>query len=372
MAKALNDFLGWVALTKAVEAIKDGVPNPFPKSLFTVKADDRFIGPSVKFSRTYGTRQTAKVIKWGSPTVHVPMQDEELAEMKCISFGETRVLDPYILTVLRDYESFENAMMGKRLVANNVKTLGTKMANSRIVAVATTLAYGNIYTDSSGNLLPSSSGASFTYSHQIPAANIGTIVDGTGNIFGATGGGTWATSTVDIPAQLRRLQKWAAMSHGYTPRIALYGENIPSYFAKNDYVKDYLAREGAMRGQYLRDNTIPDGLFGFKWIPVWESSFTKADGTKSSIWPATGVTFLPGEDDMGQCWGMMEGSNPIPTTINIATTAEAALSSFKNVHGVYGYSQITVQPPGVAMTVGDTFWPAVKLPSTIYIADCVS
>lgn len=370
MSKALQDILGWVALTRAVNAIKDGVPNPFPPWLFQVRAEDRVIGNSVKFNRTFGMRKTARVIKYGSPPRHRELQDESLAEAKFLHLGEERIFAPNVLSMLRDYESYDNAQKAKRLVANNVQTMGTLFGNARIVATATTLAYGAIYVDSDGNILPTSSGASETYSQQVSANNIGAIVDSaSANIFGATGGGSWANSSTNIPLQLRRLQEHAAMQHGYTPRVALYGKNVVEYLSQNDYVLDFLARTPGLQSVGIKDNTIPDGLFGLTWVPVWMSSYTKDDGTKTSLWPADGVTFLPGPEDAASFWSMFEGSYEVPTSINLVADAMAAMNSLSTVYGAFGYAQVTARPVSVATVMGDTFFPAIKLPDTVYIAD---
>lgn len=372
MSQSIQDILGWVALTKAVNAVKDGVPNPFPPWLFTVKAMDKVIGDSVKFNRLYGTRKTARVIKYGAAPRHRELQKEELAQAKFIHTSEERIFDPLALAVLRDYDRYDNADKAMRLVANNVQTMGTLFGNARIVSVATTLAKGNIYADANGNLLPSSSGAVETYSAGILAGNIGTVLDvaGTG-IFGATGGGSWAVNSTDIPLQLRRLQETAAMTHGYEPTIALYGKNIPSYLTQNDYVLDYLARTPGMQSVNLKDNTIPN-LFGFEWIPAWKASYTQDNDTKTALWPANAVTFMPGEADSSIFWSMFEGSYEVPTTINIQNDAIAALKSLTTVFGAAGYSMATTKPVAVSMVMLDTFYPAVKLIDVLYLADVVA
>lgn len=373
MAKSLQDILGWVAITKAINAIKDGVPNPFPSWLFTVDAADRVIGDSVKFNRTYGTRKTARVVKYGAPPRHREMQDEELVEAKFIAFGEERQFKPYDLQVLREYESTANGNMAKRVVSNNIKTLATLFGNSRVVAVATTLNTGSIFIDSSGNLLPTSSGADITVSQQINATNnIGTCKDAdNNNIFGATGLGSWAAPSTDIPRQLRILQETAARVHGYIPRIALYGRNIPTYIQQCDFTIEYLARTPGLQSVNLKDNTIPD-LFGFTWIPAWMASYTKDDGTKTSLWNADGVTFLPGPEDANAFWSMFEGSNLVPRNLNLNQNYESALNDIEMVWGAYGYGQLTHKPVGLNVVMGDCFLPAVKLPDTVYIANVVS
>jgi len=373
-SKALNDVLGWVALTKAVNVIKDGIPNPFPSWLFSVKGEDRILGNSVKYNRTYGTRKAARVVRENAPPRHRELQQEELVEAKFVTFGEEMIFDPQILMTLRDYESYDNADRAKRLVANNLQVLGTLFGNARIVAVATTLARGAIYVDSDGNLLPTSSGASLTFSQQIHANNIGTIVDGDGNnIFGASGGGSWAVNSTNIPLQLRRLQKHASMQHGYKPTVALYGMKIAEYLSQNDYVLDYMARTPAFQSQGLKDMSIPNGLLGFEWIPVWDASYTKDDGTKVSLWPDDGVTFLPGQSDAPAFWSLFEGSTQVPTNVNVHTDAMAALNSMKTVYGAYGYGLVNQRPAfNVSAMAGDRFLPAIKLPDVVYLANCVN
>lgn len=372
----IQDILGWVALTRAVNAVKDGIPNPFPDWLFDVNGSDKVMGNSVKFNRIYGARKLGRVIKYGAPPRHRELQQEELVEARFIHLGEERIFDPLVLQVLREYERYDNADKAKRLVANNVKTLGTMLGNTRIIAAATSLCLGNIYIDGNGNVLPSSSGAVETYSQQIPAGNIGTITDENGNnIFGATGKGSWANPSTDIPLQLRILQETASIVHGYEPKIALYGRNIPSYLTQNDYVLDYLARTPGMQSVNLKDNTLPD-LFGFEWVPVWKTGFQLDTGTGftglASVWPANTVTFLPGREDRDAWWSMFEGSYQVPTTLNIQSDAQAAMNSLKTVFGAFGYAQVTIKPVSLSMVLGDTFFPAIKNGNVIYIADTVS
>jgi hypothetical protein len=369
----LQDILGWVALTKAVNAVKDGVPNPFPPWLFEVAENDRVIGNSTKFNRLYGARKSARLIRYGAVPRHRELQQEELADVKFLHAGEERILDPLVLAMLRDYNSYDNADKAKRLVANNVKTMGTLFGNARIVSVATALGLGSIYADANGNILPTSSGATDTYSLQIPSGNIGTVLDSSSvGIFGATGGGSWAVNSTDIPLQLRRLHEYAAQVHGYIPRVALYGKNVPSYMTQNDYVLDYLARYEPGRKEWLKDNTIPDGLFGITWVPVWTASYQNDTGTNKSLWGANTVTFIPGEEDRAAFWSMFEGSYEVPTTLNIQTDLMGAMNSVKTVFGGFGYAITNPKPPSISLVMGDTWFPAIKVPEACYVADTVS
>ena len=369
----LQSILGWVAITKAVNAVKDGVPNPFPPYLFKVEPENQVIGDSVKYNAIYGQRKTARTIRYGSGPRDREMQQEELRQFKFLSFGEKRTFEPYVLQVLRDYDSLDNRQKGKQVIANNIKTFGTLFGNARIVAVATTFAYGFVYDDGNGNLLPSSSGAVNSYDHKVPSANIGTITDdASAGIFGATGLGSWALNSTNIPLQLTHLEETAAADHGYEPEVALYGKAVKTNMIQNDFVLDFLARNPTMQVEWLKDNTIPAGLFDYIWCPVWKASYTKDDGTKVLIWPQNGVTFLPAEADLNAWYAMSEGSNLIPSTIDIIPDAMSAMESLEVAHGAAGYARVSTEPVALYMVMVDTFWPGLKLAETVYIADTVS
>src|SRR6185436_19791157 len=99
----LQSILGWVQLTRAVNVIKDGVPNPFPPFLMSVRGEDKVIGNSVKFVRTYGTRKTARVIDYGGVARHRENQQIDEVDAKMIAFGEEKVFSPYLLQCLRNF-----------------------------------------------------------------------------------------------------------------------------------------------------------------------------------------------------------------------------------------------------------------------------
>ncbi len=50
----------------------------------------------------------------------------------------------------------------------------------------------------------------------------------------------------------------------------------------------------------------------------------------------------------------------------------AALGALETVYGAFGYAQLTNKPVSMSMIMGDTFFPAIKLPEAIYIADVVA
>jgi hypothetical protein len=61
----------------------------------------------------------------------------------------------------------------------------------------------------------------------------------------------------------------------------------------------------------------------------------------------------------------------VPTTVDIQTSAVAAMNSLKLVYGMFGYGIASHNPPGVTSYYGDTFLPVIKNPEVEFIADVV-
>jgi hypothetical protein len=374
-SKGIQDILGWVALTKAVNAVKDGVPNPFPPWLMTVAAENKIIGNSVKAGRLYGQRQVRPHRPVRRPAPPPRDQQEELNEFKFITFSEERTFDPYVLQTLRDYDSYDNARPRQAArrqqhqdarhpvrqrpprVARDHARLRQRLRRQRRQPAPDQLRRGQ-------HLRPQHPVGQHRHRHDDTNSNAG--------IFGATGQGSWLLNGTNIPQQLTTLEEVAAADHGYEPEVALYGKAVRGAMIQNDFVLDFLARNPTMQNEWLKDKTIPDGLFGFTWVPVNKASYTKDDGTKVKLWPTNGVTFLPGQADAPQVWTPFEGSNLIPTTIDIVPDAMAALSGLETVHGAAGYSVVSHKPVSLSVVMVDTFWWGIRVPEAIYIADVVA
>lgn len=358
MAFSIEQILGYRTLLGLVEAVKTGVPNPFPDAFFT--KTKKVQGDEGSYTRHRGSRQNAKVVPYGAPSLNVAPRNIEEVPVKLLHSLESLSLKPVLLRKLRSYDSYE-LNMGKEEVARQVKQKLVRHQNSRVSQIASILRYGEIYIDSDNNILPSSSGAQDTLAFQVSANHKDQL-----NGIIAT---SWATNTTNIPRHILNLQDQSAKDTGMVLKKAYYGNNIPGYFANNDYVHDFLSRTGnaGPNIEYLMSGLIPKGLFGLDWIPVGRAFFNDANGTDQSWFGADNVVFTPGEDD--DWYEMLEGSYPVPTRIDVETDAAAALESFKDVHGMFAYATVAFDPPGIKMFTGDTNLWALKNADAIYIAD---
>lgn len=361
--KTLQQVLGYVPLTGLIQETTTGIPAPLPAGFFDTKGAT--VGNVGRYTQVTGTRKTAKIVQYGSPAQRRDLKGVAARDVKLLHTFEEIQIDLTVMQLLRNYTEPTMQNRGMDEIKRQVKEFRQLFDNLRTAAVIQAISLGNIYFDANGNLLPSSSGAAVTVDFGVPASNRNQLTDvASGTIIGAS----WATASTDIPTQMRVLRKTAARRTGYPLKYALYGENIPGYIAKNDYVKDWFARHPDKRAQYLDTGELPDGMMGFTWVPAFEAFYEDQGGSFRDLWSPDQVVFTP--EPERSWYEVMEGTFPVPTTINLSADAVAAAGTFKDVQGMFGYGLPCTNPPGAFNGYyGDTFLPIIKVPSAIYIAD---
>lgn len=356
MVASIQQVLGHLPLTKAVQQTTSGIPQPFPPAF--LKPGRRVHGNKATYIKYTGERRTAPIIKYGAPPRKVDLRPIDEQPIKLISSGFEQTFDPYVFTLLRSAESYEFDM-GLQEVKRQVREAAMRSQNLRISAVAHVLRRGRLDFDAEGNLLPSTSGTIENHTFDVDANNQNQL----NGIITAS----WALNSTDIPLQLRNLKKRARRTTGYPLKYAIYGENVPSYLTQNDYVLDYLARNDRMRAAWLETAEIPEGLFGFTWVPAYEAFFEDSADTNQDLWDADAVTFCP---EVSEDWyELIEGSTPVPTSINVVGDADAAMRSVKHQAGMYGYGYVELKPVSVTGVFGDCFMPVLKNADVVFQAD---
>lgn len=354
MGYSLEQVLGYVSLTGTIQATTTGIPNPYPDGFMNIKKP--VVGDKGRYTRIKGTRRTARLAMYGAPAVQRELKDVAYEDVKLMHTFESMNIDPLLIQALRNYNNYDLQQRGVQELARQVAEWKMYFQNLRIATIGQTLALGAIYYDGSGNFLPSSSGA-------VVSATFGMNANNQNQLNGILAT-TWSNPTADIPNQLRVLKQTAAELTGYPLKVALYGRNVPSYLTNNDYVLDYLARSPNMREQFLDSGEIPNGLFGFQWVPIYTAFFEDQTGANQLIWNNDAVTFTP--EPSADWWEILEGTYQVPTSINIQTDANQAMGSLREVVGMFGYSMVTHNPPTIQSYFGDTFLPVIKVPDAIY------
>lgn len=353
---ALEQILGYVPLLEAIETVKKGIPDPLPPGFSSTTG--RVLGNTARYVVCTGTRQTARLSQYGAPAVKRAQRNIGSQDVVLMHSFEEITFNPIVLQQLRNYENYDVQQMGKEEVARQIGNFTELFVNLRRAATMLMLHNGSLWFDGNGNLLPTSSGAVETLTANRSANNEAQL----NGLITAP----WNLNSTDIPKDLRSLKLRSAEDTGFQLKYALYGKNIPSYMTQNDYVIDYLSRNNTWNNKWNESAEIPDGLFGFTWVPMYTSFFDDSTETHQTIWNDDTVVFCPEVDK--RWWEVIEGSYPVPTTINVQTDAEAALNSLKEVYGMFGYSTVQTNPVSIATFMGDTFFPALKNPTVTYKA----
>jgi hypothetical protein len=364
--RAIEQILGYIPLTGVIQATRSGIPNVLPPELMRKTRD--VIGDAGLYTQVTGERRLASLGHYGASANTRELRDVATKPAKLLHTYEKQPIPPLTMQKLRNYDNYDLMRQGKQEIARQYREFGKLFQNLRIAAATLVLANGILYVKVSGTkqlLLPSSAGSTYSINFQMNGANQ--------NQIGGTISAPWNVSTTNIPNQLVNLETKAAQLTGYPLKMAIYDGTIPTYFTANDYVVDYLARTPDMSIDWLKNaGQIPQGLFGFKWIPAYTAFFESDDGTgtKNKIWPTDQITFTPdasGGTDPDDWWETLEGSFLIPTTVDIVSSFQG-LDQFKTVYGSFGYAQMSHDPPGAVNFAGDTFLPVLRNPDAIYQA----
>ena len=363
-SRSLEDVIGIVPLTAALKATTSGIPNPFPAEFAVVKAENRILGDRARWIRINGARTTAKIADYGAPGRRVPLQPISWQNIRCLYLGLEFNIDANMLVRLQAFLSGGpyHQDSGVDWIKYNLAELGKRMANTRIVCMASMLRFGAIYWDGDGNVLPSSSGAIQTLSAQVPANNQ--------NQLNGIGSAPWNLPNTDIFAQLRALEKQAAKDTGLVPAHILYGSNIISDFQNNSLLEGYFARHANFRDTLVDTAKVPKNFADIPdWTPVYTAFFEDQNGNNQSLWDDDLIVVTPDLKSLDHMdwFGMYEGSCACLTDLNAYADAMGALGAMEQKYGQSGWSLPRfTQPLGIDVILQDSFLPAIKNEKAIY------
>lgn len=364
MALSIEEILGFVPLTKAIETVKAGVPRLLPPAFYNRNPQFRLMGDKTRRIETAGTRKNAKIVPYGAPPRqidHLPLSGRDV---RLIHTEEKIMFSHELFLQLREFESYtvmqKLAEEARRQVMNAV----TRQTNLESSATNVMLANGKIWFDSDGALLATSSGADLEIDYGIPANNqnqLNGIIDA-----------SWALATTNIPLHLKNIRAQARFTTGYPLKYALYGKNVMSHLLRNNFIKDYLVSLGgaSFAKQFLDTGELPPKFLDFEWVAMNETFFDTEAGVTTEVWGADTVMFAPDPSDPN-VYGIYEGSYPVLTKFDMTSDVMGQFANWNHQSGsyAYGYPSFPPQPLGLAGVYGDTFLPALMTPSAYFLAD---
>ncbi len=363
---SINDILGAPNLCGIIQSARSGVPNPFPDAFF--QTDKRVDGDTAEYKTFSGARSPATLSAYGAPSKNRQLRDVGVKAVKLLHSAENIILPVKDYVNLLSYTDLTKQRMGSEEVARQIAEARRSQDILRISAMVSMMFQGQVSFDSSGNLLPTTSGAATTIGYGVPSSNLNQLnALGGGNILSAG----WQTTSTDIAAQVRNLHQAAVQLTGYELKHAFYGKNVSGYLANNTTLGNYFFRDqyrpDAFGPQYIATADIPNPLLGLQWHKAYYSFYYDQNNAKQSFVGDDQIVFSP---EPSLDWvGVIEGSYPVPTKAGIVTAAEpAVVSDMVLQSGMFAYGVPSADPPTAKIVYGDTFLPILKVPNAIFIA----
>jgi hypothetical protein len=383
MADTLQDILASRNLIGRVVDVVNGVPEKILPPAFAT-ATRTTEGNRGEYLRVAGTRQTATVCRYGAPAANIAPAGIGQTPVTLLHSFESFPHDPTTLLLLIEESGtgLVRQQMAKETINRQLDVFGQRFKNLRISSIFSALATGGIGFDSKGNLLPPDTGTALINSGAAYAVNFGVPVGNTGKInpFGATTGGSdgagntfanWVYNpntnpTPNILNQLLLLQEQAVEFTGYPLEYAFYGKNIPRYIA-NDPVLQSIIRGSSKVAEQTLLATIPDSVGGLKWVQANTAHYYDQNGIMRKWIGDNTIVFTPAPST--DWWEVIEGTYPVPRSIQLANDMAAVLGNIQQVAGPFSYAQITTNPVSLQHFAGDTFLPILKNPNVVFIAN---
>ena len=360
MSFALEQLLGYIALGKPIEKVKNGIPDPLPE--FSAIKGTPAVADKKRFMTYRGTRTTSRRVEYDAPHVrgaHTPVGEVDIV---CVTSKELLPVPGSMLLKLRSLDKYQ-ADMGKDWLAITTRNFVTKFDNLRKAQRWMMLANGTAYFDAEGNLLPTSSGALATGAGSIDISVPATHKNQADGIIDLP----WSNSQANIPYHIEKLHQQQAFQTGFDIECALYGAKIPSFLSTNDYALDYLARNKKFNDAFV-EGTLPDGLFGVKrWIPTSKVFYEDYGGTNRQIFADDSLVLCPSPSD--EWYEEVEGTTFVPTTFEATSDMQAALATAVLKEGMYGYGLPQHNPFGVTLFYGDVSLSFIKNADVIWQLD---
>jgi len=366
---SIQEILASRNLIGRVVDIVNGVPEDIlPAGFLTSNRTTE--GDRGEYLRVAGTRQTSTMSRYGAPAKHVAPVGIGATPVKLIHSFEDFTHDPTILNLLIEESGtgLVRQQMAKETIGRQLEIFGTRFRNLRVSAVMSALTTGGIAFDKDGNLLPPdattgliNSAAVFSINFGVPSGNTGSL-----NVFGAGNLLTnWKAATPNILTQLKAVKKAGRKLTGHPITHAFYGLNIPGYIA-NDPVLQSIIRGSQRVAEEAITAEIPASVGNLKWFPIDQAFFVDQGGAYQDWAGDNTIIFTP--DPSTDWWEVIEGTYPVPRSIQLANDMGAVIGNLQQVAGPFSYAQVTTNPVSLQHFAGDTFLPILKNPAAVFIA----
>jgi hypothetical protein len=364
--KALAEVLDFTALTEMYRqaANYDSTENQL-YNFYASGAAER--SETKKFQFIYDADQL-KVAPFNYPDAKAHKLDLEALSEKEIELMQafnTISLSGDALLALRDPSNNVLQARGIQEVRRQVEHFAAKHQRLRYLTLAKAFS-GTLWVDAQGRILESSSNAVRTVSFGLPAGHTGALAKATLGVSAQLGAGNiiaanWDTTSADIFAQLDELRRAAML-------LAL---PVPRHIWVNSAAKTWLraqatwstwAKANERAAEQVLSGNFAEDINGWTWH-FWDGAYKNVSDAMAYYIPDTRAVITP---DPGPWFTLAEGVTMVPTSLDIAQSAESALASLEPVQGKYAYAAVEHNPARLDVFMGDAFITAFKEPGAVW------
>lgn len=269
-------------------------------------------------------------------------------------------LPDWMLRALRTPES--NDILdekGRREVTRQNDKFARRHRITKELAYAKILATGSLIIDSVGNILDTAGATDITMDFGIPASRK------------AQAGGLWALSlanpAADIQAYFDAIDEEAEKSNHEPPTEVWVNGKFKNLLTANTDFREWAAASATMPDKMLSGQWL-EGLFGKNWH-FYNAHYRSAAGTTLPYIPDDRMILTP---PAGGAWvEASDGSQLVPTNLNLQAGALEALNSTEVIYGEFSYAKIVDDPWALWIYMGDTFGLNFPEPLAIWQIDTV-
>lgn len=351
MAKTLESILGYAAMTGVINSPAGGVVSDILDPSW-VGLTENIDGQIASWTNVAGQQQAASSVDFGNPARKTKYTSIGESTAKMIHSFEEMTHPMTILSQLRQIGNPAVQDRAQSVIDAQIMNFKQRFMNLRWGAIYSTLRFGKIYQDGSGNLLgpeggvAPTTGLARTIDIKIPAAQL--------NVASSA---SWATASTDILGDIDTKVLIPARKLGVRLTKAYFGSAIRGYLLSNTGVGKALENDTAELSRIR--NREKFRLAGLDWSPAYDA-WINSDGTITDWIPSDYVIFTGVPD---RSWyALQQGQFLIPTGGGVIGNPSAAEveAGFSPAYGMGSYAIEEVNPPGVRHFMFDSFLPAIK------------
>lgn len=335
----ISELLAARNLTGVVQEIKSGLFNPLPADFFSVTGQVR--GQTCEWKTEEGQQQSARFTPVGAKARErdqIGMGTKTATMVH--AFERLSIPGHTLANLLNPDTAVERDILGNSEINRQLRSLKTIFSNLRIAAVCSVLSRGHIWFDGNGNILPDATGAVITVDFGIPAHHLNMV------------------NTGDFLFDVQEVKQDVIQTTGYVPRYALYGQNVPNLVTTDAVMFDLLKRNNVWNQQFTETGKLP-AMLDLIWVDCSDLYFVDQNGTSHTWFGADQVVFLPEVNGATGWYGLYEGSDVLPGTMDIGS---AENPSVIDAFGMFAYGCVQNNPTRIDLYGGDSFLPIIRNP----------